>query len=89
MRKTNTLKSYKSKSLIGIINIPGDKSISQRAVIFASLCFGLTKIFGLLKSKDVLSTINALKNLGVKVKFKSDICEISGTGGTFKKPKNP
>ena len=89
MRKINTLKSYKSKSLFGIINIPGDKSISQRAVIFASLCHGLTKIFGLLKSKDVLSTVNAIKDLGVKVKFKSDICEISGTGGTFKKPKKP
>ena len=87
MRKINTLKSYKSKSLFGIINIPGDKSISQRAVIFASLCHGLTKIFGLLKSKDVLSTIDALKTLGVEIKFNSDICEVSGTGGIFKKPK--
>tara|TARA_B100000989_G_scaffold269468_2_gene224901 strand:- start:1016 stop:2341 length:1326 start_codon:yes stop_codon:yes gene_type:complete len=87
MKKINTLKSYKSKSLIGIINLPGDKSISQRAVIFASLCLGLTKVFGLLKSKDVFSTINALKALGIKIKFNSEICEISGTGGVFKKPK--
>ncbi len=89
MRKINTLKSQKSKSLFGIINLPGDKSISQRAVIFAALCLGSTKVFGLLKSKDVLSTINALKTLGVKIKFNAKICEVSGTGGVFKKPKKP
>ena len=44
MTKINTLKSFKSKSLNGIINVPGDKSISQSALIFASLCYGLVKI---------------------------------------------
>ena len=65
MKKINTLKSFKSKCLNGIINVPGDKSISQRALMFASLCFGSVKIYGLLKSKDVMNTLNALKSLGV------------------------
>ena len=43
----------RSKKLSGHISIPGDKSISHRAIIFGSLCVGKTTIKGLLESEDV------------------------------------
>ena len=87
MIKTNTLKSEKSKSLNGIINIPGDKSISQRALIFASLCYGSVKIYGLLESSDVLNTLNSIKALGVKIKKHKKYYEVFGNGGCYENPK--
>ena len=87
MTKINTLKSFKSKSLNGIINVPGDKSISQRALIFASLCFGSVKIRGLLESQDVLHTLNSLRELGIKIELNKDLCKVFGNGGVFTTPK--
>jgi len=84
MRKINTLKSYKSKSLNGIINVPGDKSISHRSIIMGSLCHGLVKIFGILESTDVLNTIKTLRLLGVKITKKKTHFEVFGNGGKFK-----
>ena len=43
MMKTITLKSYKSKSLSGNISVPGDKSISIRAIIISSISYGESK----------------------------------------------
>ena len=51
----------KSK-LIGSLQIPGDKSISHRVLIFASFCKGITKIEGLSPAQDCLSTANCLKD---------------------------
>ena len=66
------IKVQRSKKLSGFVSIPGDKSISHRAIIFGSLCVGKTTITGLLESEDVKSTIKACKKLGVKiVKFSS------------------
>ena len=62
------------------INISGDKSLSIRWVLFASLASGVSKSKHLLMSEDVLAAINAIKKLGIKVKFKNDVCEISGMG---------
>ena len=62
------------------INISGDKSLSIRWVLFASLASGVSKSKHLLMSEDVLAAINAVKKLGIKVKFKKDVCEISGMG---------
>ena len=87
MKKIITLKSFKSKSLNGIINVPGDKSISQRALMFGSLCYGSVKIYGLLKSTDVLNTLKSLKSLGTKIVLNKKSCEVFGTGGVYSKPK--
>ena len=57
--------------LKGAITIPGDKSISHRAVIFASLANGQTKIRGLLESEDCLQTIKAFRQMGVTVEKNS------------------
>ena len=53
--------------LKGSIKISGDKSISHRALIFASLSTGKVKISNLLESDDVMRTLNILKELGVKI----------------------
>lgn len=47
--------------------MPGDKSISHRALIFGSLARGQTKIHGLLESEDVLHTLEAMRALGAKI----------------------
>ena len=69
--------------LKGSIKISGDKSISHRALIFASLSTGKVKISNLLESDDVMRTLNILKELGIKiVKRKTQwIVYGNGTGG--------
>ena len=80
---------HRSKALSGDISIPGDKSISHRAVIFCSLCVGKTTIRGLLESEDVQRTIEAVRQLGAKVDKKNDKWEVLGFGvGGFSSPEN-
>ncbi len=69
--------------LKGSIEIPGDKSISHRALIFAALSVGKTKISNLLESEDTKSTINILLSLGINIKkHKNDWIVIgNGTSG--------
>ncbi len=86
MNKTFTLKSSKCKSLKGIISVPGDKSISHRALIISSVCLGNSRIFGLLESEDVLNTLNVLKSLGIEIKKRKNFFEVYGSGGLFKDP---
>ena len=63
-----------------IIFVPGDKSLSIRWVLFASLANGKSKAKNLLLSEDVLAAIEAVKKLGVKVKIKKNECVIFGKG---------
>ena len=51
----------------GSIKVPGDKSISHRAVMLGSIADGVTRISGLLEGTDVLATIQAFVELGVDV----------------------
>ena len=69
--------------LKGSIKISGDKSISHRALIFASLCSGKVKISNLLESDDVMQTLRILKELGIKIvkKDKDWLVFGNGTGG--------
>ena len=62
------------------INISGDKSLSIRWVLFASLASGVSKSKHLLMSEDVLAAISVIKKLGIKVKFNKNFCEIYGKG---------
>lgn len=88
MKKTFTLKSTKCKCLKGIIHVPPDKSISIRALLVSSICFGNSKIKNLLISDDVINTLESLKKLGIKVKKKNNFIEVYGNGGYFKNPKS-
>src|SRR5581483_7036507 len=58
------LRARKSPALKGLFETPGDKSISQRALILGAMAEGETRISGLLQSEDVLSTAGALRALG-------------------------
>ncbi|MGA8650244.1 MAG: 3-phosphoshikimate 1-carboxyvinyltransferase [Xanthobacteraceae bacterium] len=53
--------------LKGRVRVPGDKSISHRALIFAALAVGETRIAGLLEGEDVLNTAKAVRALGARV----------------------
>jgi 3-phosphoshikimate 1-carboxyvinyltransferase len=57
----------KLPKFVGTINIPGDKSISHRALIIGSQATGIVKVSNLLESADVFSTINALRKFGVHI----------------------
>jgi len=52
--------------LRGTVRVPGDKSISHRAVMLGSLAEGVTRVSGLLEGEDVLSTLGAFRAMGVK-----------------------
>ena len=79
-----TIKPFKKK-----LNIEGDKSLSIRWALLASQSNGKSTSFNLLRSEDVISTLNSLKKLGVKVKVLNNRCEIIGVGvNGFKYKKN-
>ncbi len=56
-----------SRGLTGTIQVPGDKSISHRALMFGALAVGETRICGLLEGEDVLRTAAAMRALGAEV----------------------
>jgi len=71
------------------ITVSGDKSLSIRWILFSSLANGKSKAYNLLLSEDVISTINAVKKLGVKVKLNKNYCTIIGNGPNgYKYKKN-
>lgn len=70
----------KSGGLKGEVEVPGDKSISHRALIFSSLAEGSSKIVNFLFAQDCLSTMNCLKKLGVKIKVEDNIIYVEGKG---------
>ena len=71
------------------LKIEGDKSLSIRWALIASQAQGKSTSFNLLKSEDVLNTLDCLKKLGIKVKLLKNKCEIIGNGlNTFKYQKN-
>jgi 3-phosphoshikimate 1-carboxyvinyltransferase len=59
--------SHRSGPLSGVAEIPGDKSISHRALILGALSLGETRITGLLEGQDVLDTAKAMQAFGAKV----------------------
>ena len=77
---TNSMYSNKSSNLSGKITVPGDKSISHRALIIGSLLTGKIKIKNLLESEDVIATAEALKSLGININKKNNIWEVFGNG---------
>ena len=62
------------------IIVSGDKSISIRWVLFASLANGVSRAKNILKSEDVLAAIDAVRKLGIKVILKKNFCKIYGNG---------
>lgn len=68
------------KSLNGQLAVPGDKSISHRAVMFGALANETTEISGFLYGEDCFSTINAFKALGVPIEVTKEKVTVHGVG---------
>ncbi|OZU90118.1 3-phosphoshikimate 1-carboxyvinyltransferase [Virgibacillus indicus] len=66
--------------LKGEIEVPGDKSISHRAVIFGSLAKGTTKVTHFLDGEDCMRTVNAFKKMGVSIEKQGLTLTINGNG---------
>lgn len=67
--------------LRGVIRVPGDKSISHRALMLAALAVGESRVFGLLEGEDVLATAAAMRAMGAEIARGSDGCwTIHGVG---------
>jgi 3-phosphoshikimate 1-carboxyvinyltransferase len=64
----------------GAITVPGDKSISHRALIFASLADGVSTVRGFLRAEDTLATLHACRQLGVDILDDGERIEVSGRG---------
>ena len=79
MKKFISIKK-KINKFSNIIVVDGDKSISIRSLIFASLATGKSKIKNLLESEDVLSAVSCLKMLGVKINKKKNQYLVKGVG---------
>lgn len=71
---------HKVKTLKGEITVPGDKSISHRAVMFGSLAKGLTEITNFLQGADCLSTISCFRKLGIEIENGTDWILVHGRG---------
>lgn len=69
-----------SGPLSGKISVPGDKSISHRALIFSALAVGKSRITGLLEGEDVLATADALRAMGARIEKKDDVWTVHGVG---------
>jgi 3-phosphoshikimate 1-carboxyvinyltransferase len=79
-----------SKPLTGTLRVPGDKSISHRALMFGALATGKTTIKGLLEAEDVLNTAKAVTALGAPATKSGDTWTVLGRGtGGLKQPDGP
>ena len=81
--------SNKVKKFNKVLKVDGDKSISIRWLFLASQAAGISKAKNLLRSEDVLSAIECLKKLGIKIKLTNKDCTVFGRGiNGFKFKKN-
>lgn len=66
------LQSRKASALTGRVRVPGDKSMSHRALMFGGVAVGRTEVSGLLEAEDVVNTAKAMAALGAGVERKPD-----------------
>lgn len=64
----------------GRLRVPGDKSISHRAVMFGSIAKGTTNIKGFLTGADCISTISIFKNMGIDIELDNTFVKVHGKG---------
>ena len=82
------MKLKKVEGLKGTISIPGDKSISHRAVMFGSLAKGTTHITNFLSGADCLATIDCFRAMGVRIEQDGTEVTVHGNGlHGLKKPE--
>lgn len=79
-----------TSAVSGTIEVPGDKSISHRAVMFGSMAKGTSKITNFLDGEDCLHTIEAFRSLGVSIEVSGTTVTITSDGlASFKEAKKP
>ncbi|MBO6009363.1 MAG: 3-phosphoshikimate 1-carboxyvinyltransferase, partial [Ruminobacter sp.] len=80
-----SIKLNKKDRACGLVNLPGSKSLSNRALLLSSLAHGRTRITNLLDSDDTRHMLNALGLLGVEYELSEDRtqCTVYGLGSTF------
>ena len=87
---TRPLAAHASGPLRGRVRVPGDKSISHRALMLGALATGVTRLTGLLEAEDVLDTAKALQALGAPVEKVGDAWHVTGRGvGGLRQPSAP
>ena len=88
---TAPLEARASGPLSGKVRVPGDKSISHRALILGALAVGETRISGLLEGEDVLNTAKSMRALGARVERTGPFAwKVNGVGvGGFAEPASP
>ena len=69
-----------AKRLRGSVTVPGDKSISHRAIMFGALSKGKTEVSHFLQGADCLSTIDCFRNMGIAIDLQKDRVVIHGKG---------
>lgn len=80
IKLTSRVLVYNKPRLEGIITVPGDKSISHRAVMFGAIAEGKTTVTGFLPGEDCLSTIDCFRKLGVDIQVDGTNVEINSPG---------
>jgi len=84
------LSSSRSKPLKGVCRVPGDKSISHRALMLGGLASGETRILGLLEGEDVINTLKTMQSAGCLAERQGDEWVLFGTGnGLLLEPEAP
>jgi 3-phosphoshikimate 1-carboxyvinyltransferase len=83
--------SRRGSALTGTVRLPGDKSISHRALILAGMATGISKITGLLEGADVLATMRAMQAMGVSIEqLENGDWQVTGVGPMgLTPPDNP
>lgn len=69
-----------TKRLSGEVTIPGDKSISHRAIMFGSIANGMTEITNFLSGADCLSTISCFREMGIPIEITNEMVMVHGKG---------
>ena len=74
------MKFEKTSHLQGTITVPGDKSISHRAVMFGALARGTTTITNFLQGADCLATIDCFRKMGIEIENDGETVHVHGKG---------
>lgn len=74
------LVAQRASALLGQVRVPGDKSISHRALMFGALATGRTRVTGLLEAQDIMNTAGVLRALGCPIEKVGDAWEVLGRG---------
>jgi 3-phosphoshikimate 1-carboxyvinyltransferase len=85
---SETLHVEPARRLTGDVDVPGDKSVSHRALLMAALCRGTCELRGILEGEDCLRTRDALGRLGTRVRRERTGCyQVEGAGWRWAAPE--